>query len=540
MLKGRKANRPLAPAASSSLCAYLKNANRISGDTGSDEAVFRVKSWLNVCSRDHIECQSKSQSPLPTRVILIEDSRHVRLVSSHGATAPYACLSYRWGTQCSIQTTRSSLDRFQKGIPWDNLPATFRDAISFVHRLGIRYLWIDSLCILQDSGDDWQHEGSKMARIYQGAIITIAAVLNSDPTEPLFRRSYSQHLSRYMPIGSGDEEAVSIHYREPLRHDTHPPVRPLEDRGWAFQERLLSHRVILFERQEIWWECHHSIACECSGIADDRRYTSGRKSHAYNKIRASSSVQDLQRSWEQLVAEYKGKSLTKPSDIFPALQGLAKVMPSIMGSYLAGHWSAALIHSLTWFNVFQVKRPPVQYEWRAPTWSWASSHQKIMWSQDSPRLCHNLCTLLNAEVVPIGDDVTGQLKSGQLVIRGKLLAGKLRQRKNKHDIPMWEVGFETDTHGPFWSIDDCWRVSWDRSMAVTQRMASKSTVVKALQLCENDGDSCHQYWLAIATSATESTYERLGLMEIDISDVEGQNVAKIFESMAEESVVSIV
>lgn len=324
--------------------------------------------------------------------------------------APYACLSYCWGKRHPIKTTTSALARYLEGIPWEDLPKTFQDSVSFVYRLGIQYLWIDSLCILQDSIGDWLHEGSKMSQIYRDSLITLSATFGTDPHEGIFATSNPRHVSQHLITTGVDESLVGIHHRVPLIHTHHQPS-PLEKRGWAFQERLLSPCVLLFGKEELEWECRKCEVCECSEIVHEAGYKQCRQSASYDCLRSSSNIEEFEDSWEILVEEYSTKSLTKPGDIFPALQGIAKVVSPVMGRYLAGHWDASLVHSLVWHRASHATARVADWGC-APTWSWASFSGGVQWPSQKLRLRPSLRTVLSATTVPIGEDVTGQLESG--------------------------------------------------------------------------------------------------------------------------------
>jgi hypothetical protein len=215
----------------------LHTANSISDFTGSDQALDRARSWLHTCTSQH-DCSQKTVSKLPTRVLIIDGLEQVRLYVSTGEFAPYACLSHCWGDDplSLLRTTTNTLEAFQTSIPWKDLPNTFRDAINFAYRLGLRYLWIDSLCIVQDSIIDWRHEGSLMAEIYESAYVTLAATKASDPTEGCFSTPAEQYRTRSMPFPTeanddGSEENHTVHVRTLLIHDE---LRiPMFNRGWV-------------------------------------------------------------------------------------------------------------------------------------------------------------------------------------------------------------------------------------------------------------------------------------------------------------------
>ncbi|XP_014554914.1 hypothetical protein COCVIDRAFT_82223, partial [Bipolaris victoriae FI3] len=137
-----------------------------------------AKEWLRFCGEKHPRCSPLGDRPLPTRVIDVggKDSSRVRLVVSHGRFDRYIALSHCWGLREPITTTKDNFDRHVKeGIEIDDLPQTFRDAVEVVRALGFQYLWIDSLCIVQQDCEDWQREAAQMPEVYANAAVTITS-----------------------------------------------------------------------------------------------------------------------------------------------------------------------------------------------------------------------------------------------------------------------------------------------------------------------------------------------------------------------------
>ncbi|KAK3389989.1 heterokaryon incompatibility protein-domain-containing protein, partial [Podospora didyma] len=154
------------------------------------------------------------------------------------------------------------------------LPPTFQDSIQFCLALNVRYLWIDALCIIQDDSLDWQIKSSKMADIYRNAYITLAATSSNSGSGGCFAEQripaaaeHTLHLSDDLSSLFGD-----IRFREAAKHWTTPLTRssslsyPLLTRGWVFQERVLSPRVLHFCAQEMVWECNTTSMCECRSL----------------------------------------------------------------------------------------------------------------------------------------------------------------------------------------------------------------------------------------------------------------------------------
>ena len=115
-------------------------------NTGSSAASEKVQEWYSECLSSHKTCHSDARTPLPTRIIHIQGPKKVRLCSTDTEYADYACLSYCWGQQSFIQTTKTNLEQYTLDIPWKELPLAFQDAIRFAKKVGFKYLWIDSLC----------------------------------------------------------------------------------------------------------------------------------------------------------------------------------------------------------------------------------------------------------------------------------------------------------------------------------------------------------------------------------------------------------
>ncbi|KAH6639048.1 heterokaryon incompatibility protein-domain-containing protein [Boeremia exigua] len=161
----------------------------------------------------------------------------------------------------------------KRGIRWDDLPKTFQDAIRMTSLLDIDFIWIDSLCIIQNDKDDWATESAKMADIYEYASLTLSATASAGDSYGCFSASFS--TSRSLPISLPEDVGTcELAVRKPITHwntigqsEMHARF-PLMSRGWAFQERLLSRRVLHFSEEELVWECRELTTCECGGIGE--------------------------------------------------------------------------------------------------------------------------------------------------------------------------------------------------------------------------------------------------------------------------------
>ncbi|KAH4676473.1 hypothetical protein HBH79_118010 [Parastagonospora nodorum] len=315
------------------------------------------------------------------------------------------------------------MEKHQAGIVWEDLPKTFQHAVDFTHRLGFKYLWIDSLCVIQDSVSDWRQESGRMAGVYQGSSLTLCATLSSDSSGGCYAKAAPEYLSRSLILADSDSKSFEIHTRQPLEHmgfdvDFHDGATelPLLRRGWALQERLLSPRTLDFTANELIWICAEIRVCECSAYNGSYKH----RLHMESRRWMGGSVGDNFMWWNSVLHAYSRTSLSLPKDIFPALQGLAKKAPPTMGQYLAGLWHESLVVDLNWSAADPEKhlRPK---EWRAPTWSWASVmgplYRDLVDRKNSSRMPS--IEVIEAKTTSKGTDPTGELSSGELLIRGR-------------------------------------------------------------------------------------------------------------------------
>jgi hypothetical protein len=152
--------------------------------------------WLQSCIEHHSQRCPPVHQELPTRVIDVGSSAHsVRLYETEaGERGKYAALSYCWGSSQTFTTTIATLKERIRGFLPESLPASIRDAILLARDMSIPYIWVDSLCIIQDSAADWEREAARMCTIYTNATITIAALDSPDSDTGLIVGDYRRLL----------------------------------------------------------------------------------------------------------------------------------------------------------------------------------------------------------------------------------------------------------------------------------------------------------------------------------------------------------
>lgn len=335
-----------------------------------DAKVAIMETWLRDCRDNHPNCCKDGQfvvPKLPKRVLDVSPPQGgLRLHETDNDVAGYICLSHRWGSTRPLTTTRSNLEAWKSSIRWESVPRTFQDAIKVTRRLGIRYLWIDSLCIVQDDMQDWEDQAPEMCAIYSNAFLTLSATRCNDSTDTLlpdFRRTVDRLDSH------GNPTAVAVRSSGP--HVSRTNAYSLLERGWVLQERLLSRRVLHFGFDELMWECMEDAWCECDTF--DKRFQP-RIRNLYRK-RNEPGKEAQQTVWYQVVQTYTELELTYLTDRGVAILGIAKDMELTRKCrYLCGLWEDTLLADLAWWAADSnpSKLP-------GPTWSWISVSGPCLW-----------------------------------------------------------------------------------------------------------------------------------------------------------------
>lgn len=228
------------------------------------------KHWLRDCDDNHreplVQCRNISSNNPPTRLLDVgfNDSSIVylrerkRLPTYEG---DWVALSHQWGkgTYC---TTRDNLERHIKGIPFQELPSTFKDAVKVTRALGKRYLWIDSLCVIQGKDGDFQDEAKRMETVYSGAYCVIAASSAIDHYSGFLKKRKARE---YVGLKSQDgDEAPSFICENIDNFKTHVLDGGLNSRGWVLQEHALARRTLFFTEYQTYFECGCGVQCETS------------------------------------------------------------------------------------------------------------------------------------------------------------------------------------------------------------------------------------------------------------------------------------
>ncbi|KAK8000220.1 heterokaryon incompatibility protein-domain-containing protein [Apiospora arundinis] len=397
----------------------------------------------------------------------------VRLVSSSEcwpASDPFPdfiALSHCWGkTLTKDRTTNmANLQSRLQVIPHESLPPSFRDSVTITRALGVRYLWIDALCIIQDSGEDWAAESVKMASVYGNALLTIAAdsspdsfggilkkrvVSNvgdgpeeeeDDEDDPLSSLSADNNVNRFIEITSvlsTGEESTLLIYRPPLELERPEALKGsiLSTRGWTFQENILSTRTIHFTATQMVWESRGVFTTEdglpfVRAFGEDEQVRSIMAGEAYTK-------DDLFQIWHTWIVEqnYSNRDFTKYKDRGIAIAGVARRLAAQTGArYLAGLWAHSLTTDLGWFRTSKLDPKSRDNLPRQPTWSWISYDFAVAWRPVQP-----VVTAIRSDQV---DDMAKKYMGGDCLVERMIL--------HKYDVELECVDGSDNPFGPITS-----------------------------------------------------------------------------------------
>ncbi|KAF0321097.1 hypothetical protein GQ607_011704, partial [Colletotrichum asianum] len=343
----------------------------------------------------------------PTRLVRIEKGGNRVWLQPTASEQPYeyATLSHVWGGTNTPSTTKDNLDdRIHNGIKTSELPATFRDAITVTDALGYRFLWIDSLCIVQDDKTDWEHECPRMASIYQGSVVTLAGPTAKDSHAGLLHGRID-HAKKIYPYKTENNSVL-------LR------------RAWIFQESLLSRRTLNFGSTQMYLDCRRGTRYEMShqgegfGLRQRPQYLSF----------TERQPGEYYSWWRRGVKKYSRCELTFFSDRLPAISGIVhRLPPPIPDQYVAGLWRNDLQRSLLWYNE-EGRSPgnqsdsPMEAQYLGPSWSWVSLPTPITYpdpihTENAP-LLWSMKTIF-ASTSPEGADPYGRVRDARLTLRGK-------------------------------------------------------------------------------------------------------------------------
>ncbi|KAB5535296.1 heterokaryon incompatibility protein-domain-containing protein [Coniochaeta sp. 2T2.1] len=324
---------------------------------------------VDECRQGHTRCTAEDVPLLPTMVIDVSTSRidgKIHLyVPSQEQRADYVALSYCWGGPQKLVTTLANLSDHQRGIGLDHLPRTIKEAVLVTASLGIRYIWVDALCIVQDDESSKAIEIENMGKVYGHA--TIALLVGSGTS----RAVDDGFLNPYSDISVVPYYSILTELAVPACLAVGTEVAPpLDMRGWTYQERhLASRRFVFGGPRGVSFTC----AEQSSAYVADAWTRSKDNGELVARI-SGDDDDDPSTRWHEIIKESSFRSLTYHTDRLPAIAGLAQEhVPTPGDVYIAGLWRSQIIDDLMWKGKFEgvYFRIPIS-QYRSPGWSWIS------------------------------------------------------------------------------------------------------------------------------------------------------------------------
>lgn len=312
------------------------------------------------------------------------------------------------------------------------MPPLFQDAIIITRQLGLRYIWIDSLCIIQDSARDWETESFKMGNIYENSYITLSATASANGN---VRCLQAREKPVKLSLESLAGDKIEIRARRTENH--HPSgstaepatlVGPLTTRAWALQEHVLSTRILHYTKTELLFECRTSSRCECSPSRKSTPTTPALIPKAIAKL--ANHPEAVWNAWHRIVEMYSRRDLSHGNDKLPAISGIAaKIQKATSSKYIAGIWEANLAFDLLWSTSTTTDAHYFSLEqYRAPSFSWASLDIPVAFA--SPNSNDNeapvpIISLVSSSVSITGLNPLGTLSEATIQVQGPVIHGTL-------------------------------------------------------------------------------------------------------------------
>ncbi|KIW90807.1 uncharacterized protein Z519_08590 [Cladophialophora bantiana CBS 173.52] len=575
-------------------------------NTFSGKCKDQVRQWLDNCRATHVRCNQdwRTGAGSPARLLHINPTTRntFRLEKFAKRSRPprYVTLSHCWGAGTAVTLTTANQQHLSaEWSPINSLPKRFQDAMQITIWMGVEYIWIDALCIIQDSRDDWLAESTKMGDIYTNSFCNIAAT-SADPQKGCFTERLVYMAEPYPlsdPQLHNREKTYVIGYDDFWSNSLTDTA--LHTRGWVLQERLLSPRTIHFGQEQIFWECRCEMACEAypDGIPEQFH---NRKMHAWRQadkilnpaykrpsdasliskylprlistwLSPGSKTDEpywVYEVWSRIVEVYMECKLSYAEDKLVAISGIAqKVTEATNERYLAGLWDNALLpQSLLWHVLGRRQAdgtPSVRSasagdeDYRAPSWSWASLEAKVIWNW--PAKCDKVVMdILSTNVEQPKGSRLARVSSAQMKIRGSLFEACLQIASRDMDGNPEEDGLYTLVLDSQDYSNNLQQYSMEPTIYLDTPMMpeSDSMDVFLLPICTQwqersgvEATTLAGLLLRKVVSPTAGTrYERIGIFGLDYSQAcaicgirpdEARSIESISEGMRREDILLI-
>lgn len=389
-----------------------------------------LKEWLADCITNHPHCErisAKDAPRLPTRVLEISGGDHIspfkiKLHTSNGERAHYIALSHCWGPPSSrptLKTLKANMKEHEEQIPYDRLSLTFQDAVFYSAHMNYRYLWIDSLCIIQDDSGDWEQEAASMATVYSNATLTLAATAAPDGSKGC---QFQCNGPICVPL---DNDTAFIRFEDHLQLDE--MRAPLNTRGWTFQESTLSRRMVCFPEDQMLWKCSTKHESE-DGLLNNFSVSNGGIWNVWAHLQQMDGENRSYQFWYTMMEQYSRRQLTFDNDKLAALAGIIDEFKAhLKDDPVLGLWRGDMLKGLLWRTEEATNR--IECTGVLPSWSWASVRGPVNWSQgfgiDTRIYAKGQLEVVSIDISWSGRSMTSQLLEAKLNVRSRLKRARL-------------------------------------------------------------------------------------------------------------------
>ncbi|KAF5710897.1 pisatin demethylase cytochrome P450 [Fusarium mundagurra] len=408
----------------------------------SPHAFSLARKWAHECLQNHTSCASPSVGFMPTRIIKIFDSGKRIEIVERNSPAAYAVLSYCWGGPQRITLSKARVKNGQLSFDTSTLPQTLQDAVRVCGELGLSFLWVDALCIIQDVPEDKATEIGQMAKIFENSYVAIMASraksveegflhprshFGADRRSPGFRLQYETKNGRRGSVVLVEESSSQTY------------ADPLSLRAWAYQEFILSPRILDYGELRTTWICRADINPTDGFLSTPTSYWSRQRFQEIMSPSIEANSVSPHQLWSTLVQCYMRSSITDPYDRLPALAGIAERLNTIIkDEYIAGCWKSNIWLDLLWWHEDGRSRMrPARYF--APSWSWASIPNGNL-NYISTRSCvvdEGFEVLHHDIKLSYPQSQYGTVTAGSLFLQGRIIPEEylpdLRNREFYHD-----------------------------------------------------------------------------------------------------------
>lgn len=483
----------------------------------------------------------------PTRLISVgNDLDHspyddrIRLVDTAKTplTGQYMTLSHRWGGTVPLKLTRETDAMLRNGMLRSELPQTFADAVKITRWLGVGFLWIDSLCIEQDSEDDWRREAGQMGKVYEKSWCNIAATTSMNSSGGcFFDRDLAPHKPFQVESRNAQGQVTKTIWIEQESWNRQIELSPLDERAWVLQERVLAPRQLHFCRSQVFWECRNLRASEAlplrhfdGHVSPEPDYSrivllkefakfleeansGGDHQTSFTPYDLPAATWKLYVSWITITNRYARLGMTYPRDKLVALSGLAqRVKEATSDVYLAGLWKGYLHVHLLWCG-YGVREGHARHRpLCAPTWTWASyssgvchdHYASYTYDEDQKRIA----VVLDAWAEEITEKDSTKIADGFLRLLTPLWVATSPKGRGQSEIEVGSIDTEEiKFHG---------MAFLDENLHANLEADFEARRILCMPLIFNENCACHG--LLLKEGQATQTYERIGIFLFYFSD----------------------